>query len=102
MVVSRPRIPKFRGVSTEPGVIVFFGYQEVIYGIARLPATECPCKAGPDLDHWDICREATETTIDLEHPVTHFACEANLSVDELIGLAKLELDAVAIDRKKAN
>ena len=86
----------------EPGVIVFFGYLEQIYGLARLPATDCPCEAGPDLDHWDICREATEATIDLENPITHFACEIALSVDDLIGLAKMELDAIAIDRKKAN
>ena len=86
----------------ESSVVILFGYENQIYGLARQPATECPCEAGPDLDHRDICPEASETTIDLDNPITHFASDPSLSVDELIALAIIELEAVAVDRKKAN
>jgi hypothetical protein len=82
--------------------IIIFAHKERMFGLARRPAASCPCNAGSGLNHWDICREASETTIDTEHPIGHFACNRATSVDDLVDLAKVELDAIAVDRGKAN
>jgi hypothetical protein len=84
------------------GVIIFFSHLKQIYGLARQPASSCPCGGGPQLDHWNICREAAQITIDTDRPITHFACDKALPVDDLIDIAILELDSISIDRNKAN
>jgi hypothetical protein len=83
-------------------VIIVFSHSNRVFGMSREPARGCPCGGGADRDHWDICREGPGGTIDTDHPVCHFASHKLIPVDALIRLARIELDAVGIDRTKGN
>jgi hypothetical protein len=83
-------------------VIIVFSHGHRVFGLSREPARGCPCGGGTDRDHWDVCRESSDSSIDTDHPVWHFTSEKGISVDALIRLARIELDAVAIDRTRGN